>query len=152
MDGKFVKYTENGEIMTIENYINGKGINEQNKLIPIKTYYDDKKSKIKEKYFEFNGQKEGKYILFHINGKKNKICIYVDGKIEGIHRTYNDNGQLEIICNYFDGKKEGKCEFYSQDGKKTHIEYYKNDELDKNYIYKQKYLKYKKKYLNLKKK
>jgi len=160
-DGKFVVYYDNGNILRICNYDNGKlegedkSYNKDGQInslcfykndieyrkcilypdnLPIKyTYYDNEKTKIMEKYYELNNQKEGEYKSYHANGQLLEICNYKNNKKEGEFIYYYENGQIELICNYKDGEIDGEYKEYYINGNLKELCTYKNYRKDGEY-------------------
>jgi antitoxin component YwqK of YwqJK toxin-antitoxin module len=66
----------------------------------IKTFYDEEKTKLKEKYFIHENKKEGIYRSYWENGQLWEEVNYINDKKEGINRTYWINGQLLKKVNY----------------------------------------------------
>ena len=76
-----------------------------------------------------NGEKNGLYKKYHINGQLWMIYNNVDGKINGEYKSYHYNRQLDEICNYIDGNKNGKYKKYSEDGILISHKIYENNEI-----------------------
>jgi antitoxin component YwqK of YwqJK toxin-antitoxin module len=94
-------------------------------------YYNIDKTKLRSKYFIFNGKIEGKYVQYHKNGQLEKICNYRNGKKEGEYKEYHENGKIWIICNFKNGLKEGKYKIYDVWGYYLAYECnYKDDKMD----------------------
>jgi antitoxin component YwqK of YwqJK toxin-antitoxin module len=62
-----------------------------NKSRIIRHYYDDKQTKIKNKYFIFNGKIEGTHETFYSDGKIYQIHNYKNYNLEGESKQYFNN-------------------------------------------------------------
>lgn len=120
IEGNATTYYTSGRIETQRTYKNGK----ENGVMKI---YDDKKNKVtaqipyvdgkihgmlivyndgipfNEMHYE-NGINNGKYILYHKNGKKFIVATAKNDKLEGEAKVYDKTGKLQKIEYYKDGK------------------------------------------------
>lgn len=71
------------------------------------------------------GERIGKSIGYHENGKLACEFDYVDGKINGIRKAYYANGLLKSLINYKNGRFDGDYEMYSKNGELLYILTYK---------------------------
>ena len=78
------------------------------KIEPIVEYYDD--GTISRAYsVDENGNKQGPYETYHLNGQLTEKGTYKDGKEDGPYERYNAYGQLEEKAVYKMGKRlDGK--------------------------------------------
>ena len=107
--GEWVYYHEKSkEIMTRENYTNGKL---QGKVI---TYYPN--GKITEETTYKNGIKEGENNYYSPEGVLLKKLLYRNDQLQGAALHYDAYGNLVIEGFYKDGKKHGLWKYY-KDGK-----------------------------------
>ena len=100
----------------------------------VRTYYDLKKTKLKEEYFINAGKKEGIYKEYYENGQ---LCVevnYINGTMNGIYKLYYENGQLWEEMNYIDGKINGIFKSYYSNGQLMEEVNYIDDK--RNGIYK----------------
>jgi antitoxin component YwqK of YwqJK toxin-antitoxin module len=82
----------------------------------VRTYYDNKKTKLCKEYFTMNGKIEGVYKIYHPYGQLWIEVNYIDGMENGIYKAYHDNGQLYKEVNYIDGLKQGIFKSYWDNG------------------------------------
>ena len=86
------------------------------KLKPIIEYYDD--GKIERAYsVDENGNKQGPYEEYWLNGRLKVKCTYKDDKKDGPYEMYCYDGQLLIKCTFKDDKKDGPYEAYWLNGR-----------------------------------
>jgi hypothetical protein len=64
-----------------------------------------------------NGLKDGKFLIYYIDGKLNAEGYYKQDKYDGEWSFYNKNGSLEIKGHFKDGQYTGKCALYNEDGR-----------------------------------
>ena len=69
----------------------------------LKTYYDDKKKKIKEEQTFKQGIPHGSAKIYYENGKLKAEGKYIKGKREGVFKFYSDKGTLTEEKLYKDG-------------------------------------------------
>ena len=60
----------------------------------VRTYFDTKKTKLGEEYFQLNGKKNGIYKSYYDNGILGSEVNYIDDKKNGIYKSYYYDGQL----------------------------------------------------------
>jgi antitoxin component YwqK of YwqJK toxin-antitoxin module len=87
----------------------------------------------KEQYQQKNGIKDGAFISHFENGKLEKECNYLDGKLNGEYKSYYENGKLEKECNYLDGKLNGIYKSYYENGQLSVESNILNQEFDGKY-------------------
>ena len=63
-----------------------------------------KKNEIIQKYFMFNGKKEGEYKEYHSCGDL-IICNYRNGKKEGEYKYYHVSSESYYVCDYKNNKR-----------------------------------------------
>jgi YD repeat-containing protein len=63
-----------------------------------------------------NGQKNGPFVKYYINGKLESRCTYKDDLIEGTEETYHIQGYKTSVVNYLHGKKHGPYVLYYPNG------------------------------------
>ena len=89
---------------------------------------------IKERFFQIDGKKEGKYELYFSNGDIGIECFYINNKIEGVHKSYwGDNHVIEEYY-YINNKKEGEYKKYYYNGNIWVKCNYSNNKLNGEYI------------------
>ena len=64
-----------------------------------------------------NNRPNGKYAMFHTNGKLSEKGSFVDGKYTDTIQRYHNNGQLSYESLYKNGKENGKVVHYFSNGK-----------------------------------
>jgi hypothetical protein len=72
---------------------------------------------LKEKRFFVNGSKEGEYVTWWPNGKKQLHYFFKDGEYEGCCREWNEQGALIKVANYKQGHEEGWQQLWYDNGK-----------------------------------
>ncbi len=95
-----------------------------------------------------NGEMNGLFKEFYMNGKPKTEAVYVQGRLHGTRRHYFENGTLKAEENYKHGKRDGLYMYNYKNGKpeveRTFYEgklhgpykkYYKNDKLEQDYSY-----------------
>ncbi|MCG9880092.1 MAG: hypothetical protein MH472_05785, partial [Bacteroidia bacterium] len=78
---------------------------------------------------EVNKVLTGKYEAYFQNGKKEKECFYVKGKLHGISKEWYRNGSLKSVIEYQNGLVYGKELTWFENGKKHkvgEVYYYEN--------------------------
>jgi len=91
----------------------------------VETYYDDAKTKLKEKYFIMNGKREGKYEFFDYNTANILLEeYYINNMKEGISKYYDNKNNVFLETNYINNKKHGiETEYYNNGIIKSTTEY-----------------------------
>ena len=113
-------------------------------------YYTETEKKLKEKFTNKNGEKDGSYESYHENGSLNFKGNYSKGVLEdGSYEKYYENGQIWIEGTYQKGELHGPFKkFYEngqlweegkfKEGKKEglHIRYHENGQIydQRNYL------------------
>ncbi len=102
--GKWLYYFLNGEVMSEENYSNGKldGV--------LKNYYPNRK--LTEETHYSNGKKHGISKVYSETGSILEEVNYKNGSLDGEGKYYDLKGALKEKGMYKDGKRHGKWEFY----------------------------------------
>jgi antitoxin component YwqK of YwqJK toxin-antitoxin module len=108
VNGKYLEWHDNGQIMTKGNCIGNKLNGECFK------WYDNGQISITCNYN--NGHKHGEYLKCHYNGQTLVKCNYINGKLNDEYLEWCDNGQINVKCNYINGKKNGEYLEYYHNG------------------------------------
>ncbi|MDX1350544.1 MAG: hypothetical protein R3279_09865 [Putridiphycobacter sp.] len=87
--------------------VNTTGLQEQ--------YYPNGQLKMSGK-LNNNGQKEGIWISYFENGKKNSESNFKNGVNDGYSMVWYPNGNVRYFGDYKDGKKVGDWTFYNEEG------------------------------------
>lgn len=118
--GQWIKYNPDGQIATIENYVNG------NLHGPYLKFAN--RGQIEQRMAYQEGMLHGYWYQFKF-GNKIEERQYKLGKLDGTVRMYNDkNWKLRQESEYKDGVQHGIYRYYDDDGNVT-LEYeYKNGE------------------------
>ena len=67
------------------NKMTNTNLTQQNTLTQIETFYDEAKTKVKERYFvDKNYLRQGLYELFYENGQLKGRCTYKNGELDGL--------------------------------------------------------------------
>lgn len=117
LDGKLVRYHENGLPSSFEEFNGGE-------IISRKQTYENGKIYTVEKFK--NGKYDGEQIEYHLNGNYADKIFYKDGKPEGLWVAYYENGNIATVEKYRDGKQEGEQKIYHENGKLMATGAYKN--------------------------
>ncbi len=64
-----------------------------------------------------DGVRQGKWTLWHENGKVRRVENFVNGKLEGSWKQYRDDGTLESEQSYKNNLRDGKWVAYDSTGK-----------------------------------
>jgi antitoxin component YwqK of YwqJK toxin-antitoxin module len=128
-NGYFKEYDKEGNLLSVEKYVNGEKEKKSEELstLDIKTdYWPNGKPKIVATYkdgvpegirreYDKNGKVEKSYIFK--NGKVIAEGIFTDaGKREGLWKEYYDDGSLKSEGNYKNNNKTGKWKYYYPNG------------------------------------
>lgn len=117
LDGSLVRYHENGNPSSFEEFNRGE-------IISRKQTYENGKIYTVEKFK--NGKYDGEQIEYHLNGNYADKIFYKDGKPEGLWVAYYENGNIATVEKYRDGKQEGEQKIYHENGKLMAKGAYKN--------------------------
>lgn len=79
-------------------------------------YFKDNQKFLEGTYNE-STERDGIWISWFENGKKNSQGTYVNGKEEGKYTVWHLNGKIHYVGHYKSGKKTGKWKFYNESGK-----------------------------------
>lgn len=63
-----------------------------------------------------NGQRQGSFVKYFINGKLDTRCTYQNDLLEGTEETYDIKGYKVSVTNYLHGKKNGAHVVYHPNG------------------------------------
>ncbi len=66
------------------------------------------------------GQKHGRYIGYHENGRKKRTCSFRHGKLDGAYTEFHENGKIKIRRRYKSGAPHGEATFYDEEGRPVH--------------------------------
>ena len=97
MEGPWVSYHENGQLLSEGAFKNGKTEG------PWVLYYDNGRLSMKGTFK--NGKYEGPWVFYHNNGQLEMKGDFKNGDREGLWIDYYDNGQLNKKGNYKNGVK-----------------------------------------------
>ncbi len=140
--GKFIRWFENGNIVSDYSYKIGKCTtyyNNGNKELE-EEYVDDKKNGKCTSYYE-NGQKDEESNIIEDklngtwtrwkNGRKSEECEFLNNERHGKVTFWYNNGKIRLDGEYLNDKKHGKWTYYTFNGKKSHEKDYLEDRLIK---------------------
>jgi antitoxin component YwqK of YwqJK toxin-antitoxin module len=129
-DSTWLSFNDRKEIISQENYVNGK-LNGENIV-----YYPSDPSKGKVKRYEITnyeaGLKHGKWIQFYSTEKTKAEGVYKDGNFDGRIKWFFSNGKLEIEGYYKHAVKYGFWKYYEDDGAFKSKVYYRNGQVIKD--------------------
>lgn len=77
-----------------------------------------------------DGKKHGKNITYYENGKIKSELNYVNGETDGYYKEYYKNEQLQKEGAYIQDKEVGPWNYYYKNGKLQRVNYYKDAEID----------------------
>lgn len=118
-NGQWATYDEEGKILTLCNYVDGKKSGEDLKF--------SKRGQIEVRTAYLNNQLNG-IVGTYKNGRPVQEVSYKDGMLDGPTYKYFNNGKLQQEINYKNNKQDGAFKYFDEDGKVT-LEYmYKNGE------------------------
>ena len=96
----------------------------------IETYYDEAKTKVKERYYiDENGLRQGMYESFYENGNNGIRCTYKDSELNGLYEEFDVNNKIRAKCDYKDSKRDGLYELFSANGKSINQFVYKKGKI-----------------------
>ncbi len=106
---RIVEQYADGKAKHVEQYIVNKDGSKQ--LIKETFYFPEEKKYIEG---EYNAQKErnGKWMSWYENGKKNSQGTYKDGKLEGDYTVWHSNGEVFYTGEYKNGTRVGVWSYY----------------------------------------
>jgi antitoxin component YwqK of YwqJK toxin-antitoxin module len=105
-----VHYSEVGQLIAKGRYCN-------NKKDSIWTYYDNKKVISKESYLD--NKRNGKSILFYLDGSVQDECEWRNGLKDGLWIKYYINGNKMLEAHYLNSKLNGSFLTFSEKGMKA---------------------------------
>ncbi len=80
--------------------------------------------------FYTNGQKEGTWIDYYLNGSIKSYTGYENNLYDGLYRLYDENGKILMEGNYVKDNKEGDWYIFRPDSSvKTHLKFSHNREI-----------------------
>lgn len=144
-------YHDNGEIMSIGIYINGKkdsvwmNFGPSGRLSNKETYkadslhgkktiyyvpadIHDKSRKVSGEYNYVNGTIDGPFVEYFDNGAVQRTGAYINGRRHGEWTTYQFGGAKMMFDRYKNGVKHGWCMAYDESGKEINRIYFYNGE------------------------
>lgn len=74
-----------------------------------------------------NGELNGIYKVFYVDGKLTQEANYKNGKFDGVAKKYSQKGVMVELLTYVDGVLNGPAEFYELDGELIMKGIYEND-------------------------
>ena len=89
-------------------------------------YHKDGKNKMIEENYK-NGELNGEYKIFYINGKLTKLSHYKDDLLEGNSKKYSQEGVLIEDLNYVKNVLNGAAAFYEMNGNLKQKGVYEDD-------------------------
>ena len=124
IEGEAVRYSEQGKIISQENY-------QQGKLNGLVRYYNYCKqgTNVTEANYK-NGLLDGPWTVYMPGGKPLIQAYYQEGKLQGPYTTLYKNGQVNVQENYGNGKLQGTRKIYFPNGNLWYQEHYKNGRLE----------------------
>lgn len=122
LNGKFIRYYDNGNISNEVNFVNGNPTG-------YKQYFPDKKLKAEK---TDDGKNQHLTTWFE-NGNKNLEQNLTNNILNGKSEKWFENNQLEVSCTYKNNKHEGKFSAYYINGKKKIEGNYVNGDFDGNW-------------------
>lgn len=126
-DSIWLSFNDRNEIISKENYVDGK-LNGENIV-----YYPSDPAKGKVKRYEITnyeaGLKHGDWIQFFSSGTVKAEGLYKDGNFDGKVKWYFSNGKVEIAGYYKHAVKYGFWKFYEDDGTFKKKVYYRNGQV-----------------------
>jgi antitoxin component YwqK of YwqJK toxin-antitoxin module len=100
---------------TIDKRTTNQSVEEVNTTGLQEQYYPNGELKMSGK-LNNNGQKEGIWISYFENGKKNSESNFKNGVNDGYSMVWYPNGNVRYFGDYKDGKKVGDWTFYNEEG------------------------------------
>lgn len=95
INGEYIIYHNDGQILMKCNYVNGKLNGEQI------NFYEKDKLFSKSNFIE--DDLDGEYIYYHLNGEISLKCYYVKNQKHGKYIEYDDKGNIKKIFMYNNG-------------------------------------------------
>jgi antitoxin component YwqK of YwqJK toxin-antitoxin module len=126
-DSTWLSFNDRKEIMSKENYVNGK-LNGENIV-----YYPSDPLNGKVKKFEItnyeDGLKHGNWIQYYSSGKVKAEGVYKDGNFDGNVKWFFSSGKVEIEGFYKHAVKYGYWKYYEDDGTFKNKVYYRDGQV-----------------------
>ena len=124
LNGSLIRYTDQGEELVHENYING--------LLQGEAVYITftKHGTLTATCSYKNSRLHGERVLMQQNGTLRCKEIYKNGHLDGLRQCYYPDGSKEREEHYTEGKLSGKREMFFPDGKIWYRENYNAGRLD----------------------
>ncbi|GAB1309727.1 hypothetical protein KH5_24100 [Urechidicola sp. KH5] len=91
-----------------------------------KYYHNNGVSVMIEENYQ-NGELNGDYKVYYLNGKVTQEATYKNGKFNGIAKKYSQKGVMVEMLTYVDGVLNGPAAFYELDGELIMKGIYEND-------------------------
>lgn len=83
-----------------------------------------------EGVYDKNGERDGTWMWYHINGKVKEIANYKNAKLNGENLIFFENGKPKIATYFKDGKLEGEYLLYNEKGALYEKKHFKTGKLD----------------------
>lgn len=80
--------------------------------------------------YDDNGERDGTWTWYHLNGKTKEIANYKNTKLNGENLIFFDDGKPKIVANFKDGKLDGEYLLYNDKGALYEKKYFKEGKLD----------------------
>lgn len=113
-----------------EDYFQGTGTIENNKLIGPWTFYNEDGSLKSKGGFNSSGKRIKQWTWYNLNGGINETTTYANGIIEGPNTGFYPNGNQKFKANYKNDELDGPYSYYNSKGAQTQSKYFKNGVLD----------------------
>jgi hypothetical protein len=124
--------TWGAELYSLDDKIISKGVYKDKELaIPNgKFYYYGQTHRLETTGNYINGARNGSWISYNTNGKKNSLSTYKDDMQNGLFEQYNlGDTTVQIRGNYVNGVRDGVWYVYSVLGNVLRTEVYQNDKI-----------------------
>ena len=126
-DGEWRYYSEHDTLIKIERYKVGKRDGLWQTFSP--------SGILLEECNYLNDKRDGIYRTYYLNGNVSLEENYVAGKTNGLSTSYYPNKNISITGNHHNGMRDGEWNAYDAQGKIRSTMVYKNQRLDKTYLY-----------------
>ena len=126
-DGEWRYYSEHDTLIKIERYKVGKRDGLWQTFSP--------SGILLEECNYLNDKRDGIYRTYYLNGNVSLEENYVAGKTNGLSTSYYPNKNISVTGNHHNGMRDGEWNAYDAQGKIRSTMVYKNQRLDKTYLY-----------------
>ncbi len=124
LNGLFIRYAEDGQVLSKETYENGI-------LKGDAAYYSYlKNSELCTHCSYKNAVLDGEYTVTQQNGTVREKATYTKGRLNGTRTTFYPDGSPESVENWVDGKLQGQRQLFFPTGQLWYQENYRNGRLD----------------------